>query len=39
MKMHELYESEINEDSVIKEINKPKTKSMGIFGKNRSKRI
>lgn len=38
-KMHELYESEINEDSVIKEINKPKTKSIDIFGKNRRKRI
>lgn len=38
-KMHELYESEINEDQVIKEINKPKTKSIGIFGKNRIKHI
>ena len=38
-KMHELYESEINEDSVIKEINKPKTKSIRIFGKNRRKHI
>ena len=38
-RMHDLYESEINEDPVIKEINRPKTKSIGIFGKNRRKRI
>ena len=38
-KMHDLYESEINEDPVVKEINNPKTKSIGIFGKNRRKHI
>ena len=38
-RMHELLEAKINEDVVIAEINKPKTKSIGIFGKNRRKHI
>lgn len=37
-KMHNLYEGEI-EDPIVKEINKPKTKSICIFGKNRRKHI
>ena len=38
-KMHDLLETKINEDKVITEINKPKTKTIGVFLKNRKKHL